>query len=351
MGNLKALYYINQFYAGIGGEEKANVGLSVFEGAKGPGLGLMKVWDKEMVVANTLCCGDNYINNDEKYEKVLKEINKIIEEVNPDVFIAGPAFNAGRYGVACAKLCNYVRTTFNIPSVTAMYYENPAVSMFVKDNYIIETPETAAGMAKVIPVLGRFAIKVARGEKVGTARAEGYMETGHRYNEYDEKSGAERVVDLLMKKIRGERYYTEVPLRGFEQVKSSKAIVDTREASIALVTTGGLVPRGNPDKLRQAFSTTFGKYDITNLKELTKGDYESIHGGYDTTIVNEDPNRLVPLDQLRVLEELGLIKDIYSEFFTTCGVGTNVENSKDIGKGIAAILKEKGVTAAILTST
>lgn len=351
MENLRVLYYINQFYAGIGGEDKANIGLSVFEGAKGPAIGLNKFWNGEMEVVKTICCGDNYFNNDEKYEGVIKEIDKIIADVKPHVFIAGPAFNAGRYGVACAKICDYVKRKFDIPSVTAMYYENPAVKMYVKNNFIIETPQTAAGMSKVIAPLGKLALKLAKREKIGIANEEGYLPTGHRYNEYDEKSSAERVVDMLMKKLRGEKYYTEVPLRGFEQIGPSPALKDTKDAVVALVTTGGLVPKGNPDKLRQAFSTSYGKYDVSNVKLLSKGEYESIHGGYDTTIVNEDPNRLVPLDQLYVLEEEGLIKGVYKEFFTTCGVGTNVENSKVIGKKIAENLKANRVTAAILTST
>lgn len=351
MEKLRALYYINQFYAGIGGEEKADVGLSIFEGAKGPAMGLQRFWKDEMEVVNTICCGDNYFNNDEKYAEVIKDIDKIIEQVKPNVFIAGPAFNAGRYGVACAKICDYVKKNHNIPSVTAMYYENPAVNMYVKDNYIIETPETAAGMSKIISPLGKFALKLAKGEKIGVAREEGYLPTGHRYNEYDSKSAAERVVDMLMKKLKGEKHYTEVPLRGFEQIPPSPALKTTKESTIALVTTGGLVPKGNPDKLRQAFSTTYGKYNVSDVEILSKDHYESIHGGYDTTIVNEDPNRLVPLDQLKVLAKEGLIKEVYNEFFTTCGVGTNVENSKVIGKSIADTLKANGVTAVILTST
>ncbi len=54
MEELRALYYINQFYAGIGGEEKADVGLRVFEGAKGPAMGLDRFWKNEMKVVKTI---------------------------------------------------------------------------------------------------------------------------------------------------------------------------------------------------------------------------------------------------------------------------------------------------------
>jgi hypothetical protein len=40
---------------------------------------------------------------------------------------------------------------------------------------------------------------------------------------------------------------------------------------------------------------------------LRPTNYESIHRGFDTRFINEDPNRLVPLDVLREMEEEGLI--------------------------------------------
>lgn len=350
MAKLKALYYINQFYAGIGGEDKADVGLQILDEKKGPALGIEKYWKDEMEVVQVIACGDNFVNNNKKYETILPEIDKILEKIKPDVFIAGPAFNAGRYGVACAKITDYVRNK-GIPAVTSMYYENPAVKMYVKDNYIIETPETAAGMRKVLPKLGTFALKLAKGEKILALRFEGYLPRGYRYNEYHENTGAERVVDILLKKLNNKPYRTEVPLRGFEIVAPTNAIKNIKEINAALITTGGLVPMGNPDKLKQAFSVTYGKYNVEGIDTVEKGKYESIHGGYDTTIADENPNRLIPLDAARELEKEGIIKNVYKEFFSTCGIGTNVENSKDIGQRMAAELKEVGVNAAFLTST
>ena len=32
----------------------------------------------------------------------------MVKKYNPDLFIAGPAFNAGRYGVACGDICKTV---------------------------------------------------------------------------------------------------------------------------------------------------------------------------------------------------------------------------------------------------
>lgn len=347
----KAICYINQFYAGIGGEEKADIGLNIFEGVKGPGIGLEKLWNNEIVIEKTICCGDNFINNTDNFRKIWPEIKKLVAEIKPDIFIAGPAFNAGRYGVACAKICAEVQKIFNIPTVTAMYKENPAILLFVKDIYIIETSETAVGMKVALEKLAPFALKLSKKIKVGPARKEGYLPRGYRYNEINDKTGAERVVDLLLKKLKGEKYFTEIPLREFNRVSSAEPLKSTKDSVIALITTGGLVPKGNPDKLKSAFSISFGRYNIENLDSLKSGGYESIHGGHDTSFVNEDPNRLVPLDGLRKLQKEGYVKEVYREFFTTCGVGTNIENSKKIGREIAKILTSNGINAAILTST
>lgn len=351
MAGLRAVHYINQFYAGLGGETMADIGLSVLDEKKGPAIGLEKLWNGEMEVVKIIVCGDNFINNDENFQNVLPEIRRIVEEAKPDVFLAGPAFNAGRYGVACAKVCDFVRRELGVPSVTAMWHENPAVAMYVRENCIAATTETAAGMGKSLPALAKLALKLAKKEPIGAARLEGYLPTGHRYNEYHEKTGAQRVSAMLLDKLGGRPFTTEVPLRGFEIVSPAKKITNMKDTLIALITTGGLVPVGNPDKLRQSFSVTYGSYDIEGVQSLDKGVYESIHGGYDTTDASNDPHRLIPLDQMRALEREGVIKGVYRFFLSTCGVGTNVESSKEIGRRIVADLKHSEISAAILTST
>ncbi len=348
---LRAVYYINQFYAGIGGEEKADIGLEVYDEKKGPAAGIEPMWKGEMEVVKVLMCGDNFINTDDKFQEILPRIKEEILAAKPDVFVAGPAFNAGRYGVACAKICDYVKKELGIPSVTGMWWENPAVGMYVKDNYIISTTETASGMRKSLPKVAALALKLAKKEEIGPARTEGYLPTGHRYNEYSDKTGARRVTDILLDKLYNRPFHTEVPLRGFEQVPPAAKIDDMSKVTVALITTGGLVPVGNPDKIKQAFAVSYGKYDMTGLDALKKGVYESIHGGYDTTDASNDPHRLVPLDAMRDLEAEGKIKSVFPYFYTTCGVGTNVETSKEMGANIAKDLKESGVQAAILTST
>lgn len=345
----RIVHYLNQFFGGLGGEEKAGVGVSTVKGAVGPGLALRAALGARGEVVATILCGDNYFQENE--EKAVAEVVQAIKVENPDVVVAGPAFNAGRYGLACAAVCKAVKEQLEIPAVTGMFPENPAVEMYVQHVYMVPTGGSAAGMREAVPRMAELALKLAGGGRLGPAEVEGYIPTGHRYNEYRDRSAAARVVEMLHKKLKGQPFTTEIPLRGFEKVPPAPAIADLSQVTVALVTGGGIVPKGNPDKLKQAFSVTYGAYDISDSDRLEPGKYEGIHGGYDCSWANEDPNRVVPLDELRELEREGRIGKVYARFFTTCGIGTNVVNAKKIGAGIARELKNDGVQAAIFTST
>ena len=69
---LRVVHYMNQFFGGIGGEDKAMVGPEVRDGAVGPGMAIQKtLMDKGEVVA-TVTCGDNYFV--EKTDEATQEI-------------------------------------------------------------------------------------------------------------------------------------------------------------------------------------------------------------------------------------------------------------------------------------
>jgi glycine reductase len=79
--------------------------------------------------------------------------------------------------------------------------------------------------------------------------------------------------------------------------------------------------------------------------------YQSVHGGFDTTIANLDLNRLVPLDAIRELEAQGRIGKLHDVFYTTTGVDTPVAAAAKFGQEIAADLHAAAVQAVILTGT
>src|SRR6056297_1671317 len=104
MSKIKVVHYINQFFAGIGGEEKADYKPEIREGIVGPGMEFNKKFGDEAEIVATIICGDSYFN--ENLDEAKAKVIDMVKEYNPDLFIAGPAFNAGRYGVACGTIAN-----------------------------------------------------------------------------------------------------------------------------------------------------------------------------------------------------------------------------------------------------
>lgn len=349
MSKIRVVHYINQFFAGIGGEEKADIKPEIREGIVGPGLALKNAMKEEGEIVATVICGDSYFN--ENLDEAKKEILNMIKEYNPDLFIAGPAFNAGRYGVACGTICKAVKEELNIPVVTAMYAENPGADMYKKDLYIIETGNSAASMRKAAPALAKIAIKLGKGEEIGSPKAEGYIPRGVRKNIFREDRGAKRAVDMMIKKLKGEDFVTEYAMPVFDTVMPNPAVKDLSNAKIAIVTSGGIVPKGNPDRIESSSASKYGKYDISKFNDLTNETHETAHGGYDPVFANQDSDRVIPVDVLRDMEREGIIGELHQYFYSTTGNGTAVSSSKKFSEEIAKELIADGVTAVILTST
>lgn len=346
---LKCVHYINQFFAGIGGEEKADYQPELRKGVVGPGAAMNAAFKGEAEIVATVICGDSYFNENEK--TALATILDMIKSENPDFVVCGPAFNAGRYGVACGTVANAVKEQLNLPVVTGMYEENPGADMFKTKVYIVPTKNNAAGMAEAVKFMAPLALKLAKGEKIGVSSQEHYMPNGVRTNFFDEKPGAERAVDMLVAKLAGKPFTTEYPMPSFDRVEPGPAIKDMKHARIALVTSGGIVPKGNPDHIESSNAQKYGSYCIDGVDTLDGAHYETAHGGYDPSYANENPNRVVPLDVLRDMEKAGEIGSIHPYFYSTVGNGTAVASAKKYGTEIGQKLVDDHVDAVILTST
>lgn len=166
-----------------------------------------------------------------------------------------------------------------------------------------------------------------------------------------EQPGAERAVQMLIKKLNGEAFRTEYPMPVFDRVEPRPAIADISKATIAIVTSGGIVPFGNPDHIAASSAQNYGAYDLDGVTDLRKGEYMTAHGGYDQTYANADPDRVLPIDVLRDLEKEGKIGKLYHMFYSTVGNGTSVANARKFGTEIGSQLKAAHVDGVILTST
>jgi betaine reductase len=358
---LKVVHYLNQFFGQIGGEDKADIGFMVKTGPIGPGLALQKALGDQADVIATIICGDNYFAKNP--EQVGEEGLRLIEPYHPDLFFAGPAFAAGRYGVACGAICKTVGEKLNIPVLTGMYSENPGVDMYRKYAYICKTGNSARDMIESIGQMTRLGFKLISGEKgahlvsrenLPTPDECGYFSRIIMRNEYTDKTAAERSVDKLLAKLHGEPFESEVILPRFEKVEPPSPVKDLGACEIILISDGGLVPKGNPDGLSGRGNLRWTKYEIETFlpEKFSSSNYEIAHTGYFPVQVLEDPNRLIPVDAMREFVKEGRVGKLHPTFFSTSGNATVSRRCAEMGEEMGAEIKKRGgIDGVILTST
>lgn len=342
----RVVCYVNQFFGQIGGEEKAHIPPRSKEGAVGTARAIEEAFKGQAQVVGTVICGDTYFNEE---EQAGKEILEMIRDFSPHLLLAGPAFNAGRYGMACGAVAKLVQEELDLPVISGMYRENPGAEMYRQYGYFVETSNSAAGMRTALENMAALALKVLQGKTIGPPEREGYLPRGIRVNTFVEERGSKRAVTMLLKKMRGEVFTSEYPMPTFDRVPPAPPVRDTKQATIAIITSGGIVPRGNPDHIESSSASRYGMYALGDQEELSPEKYETTHGGYDPISANEDPNRIVPLDVLKDMEKEGTIEKLYPHFFSTVGNGTSVENAQTFARDIVKRLN--GVQGVILTST
>lgn len=346
---IRVVHYVNQFFGQLGSEESANTGPIVKEGPIGPGLMIQKLFKDEGETVATVICGDNYIA--ERLEEATEEVVDLIARYNPDLVIAGPAYGAGRYGVACGSICKMVQNKLGIPAISGMYEENPGVDIYKKDVFIIKTGSNARTMSTDLENMISLAKKLVRHEEIGLPEEEGYYRRGLIKNKRSDKHASVRLIDMVLDKYHNRPFKTEVDMVQHDIVDFAPSISDLSKATVVIATDGGLYPKDNPDNMPTGGATTFGIYPIGELDDLKEGDYTVCHRGYDTSYVLQDPDRLVPVDAMRQLEKEGYIYKLHDFYLGTTGLMTSLVNSKKIGEEMAEYIKEHGIDAVLLTST
>ena len=346
---MRVVHYLNQFFGGVGGEEIADTAPEVRDGAVGPGRLLEQVLGDGSTVVKTIICGDNY--GAENLEELIDLVVTQVKESEAELFVAGPCFVAGRYGVAAGALCAAVQAELGIPVVTGMDEENPGVDLYRQELYIVDSGDNVSDMRDIMASMAAIAKKLAANEDMGRPADMKYIPQGILKDEVVDEPAAVRLVNIILAKSTGEAYETELTQTGFEPVPAPAPVMDLSNATVAIVTDGGLVPTGNPDGMPAIASTIWGSYDIAAVDDLKGGDYEIFHRGYDNRHVLSDPDRLVPVDVLRELEQAGEVGKVYESFLSMTGLANPIANSRRIGREIAESLKSAGVDAVILTST
>jgi betaine reductase len=352
---IRIVHILNQFFAGIGGEDKADMPVAVADGTAGAARGLQaQLADRAQVVA-TIYFGDNYFH--EHKEAALTAILAELDKQHPDVVVAGPAFNAGRYGLACAEICQAVSEQLGVRCVTGMEPENPGVGVYRDYHndkvFLLPTAETASGMARALNVMAPFACRLANGEEIGPAAAEGYLPRGIRRMVRVDRTGADRAINMLLAKVAGQPFTTEVPMEVWDKVEPAAALADASAANLAIICTGGVVPWGNPDGFKTYRNTFWRKYNFSELAKLEPGKWEAVHGGYNVAFMNQNPHYGMPLDALRQLEAEGKIGrgKLYPAYYVIPGNQGSPAVMRRVGQEISADLKKDGVQGVLLVAT
>ena len=346
---IRVVHYLNQFFGGIGGEDKANTPPELRRGPVGAGRALQAALGPEGVVESTLICGDNYFVDEQ--ERATEALDQLLRRDKPDLVIAGPAFDAGRYGFACANV-SVISEELGIPAVTGMHPDNPGYTTFASRLVCAPTGTSSSGMQKALGRMAPLGIRLARGEKLGPAALEGYLPTGIRKHTIRSKPAWERAIDMLEARLTGQPWMSEVLSQRYEDVPVRPAARDAAGVRLGLVTSGGLVPRNNPDGQVSGFAEKAFRYPIGDIRQLSTSEWESVHGGFNTVFLNtKSPNYVLPLPALRMFEDAGRIKSLHPVFFSTVGNGTSVTSAKRMGTEIAGEFTANGVAAALVVAT
>jgi glycine reductase len=349
MSSQRVAHYLNQFFGGVGGEEKADAPPEVRPGPVGPGAVLQEFLGTDATIVGTVICGDNRMA--EQPADTLPAVVSLLKDLGPDIVIAGPAFNAGRYGVACAAVCAAARQALDVPAVTAMFPENPGREGIDRSVLIAVAGPTAATMRADSERLARLALKMLRREPLGPADVDEYLPTGRRVNELAAESGAERMVRMLLRKLRGEPYVSELVVPRFDRVPPAPPVKDLSQVTLGIVTTSGVVRAGNPEGIESWRATKWARYSLVGVEALTPETFTCVHGGYDNRHIRANPHRAVPLDVLRRQEKDGRIGRLHEVLYTTVGNVMPVERAHRLGREVAQELRDAGVQAVLLTAT
>ncbi len=341
---MRIVHYVNQFFAGIGGEDAASTGPELRDGALGPGRRLAAVLGDEHEIVATAVCGDDYAAS---HPEFAAELVASARDRGAELVVAGPAFTSGRYGMACARIA-VAASEAGLSALAAMHPENPGLGE-AAGTAVVESGATSRQMRDSLDRLAAATRKVAAGEQL-TAQ-DGRIGPVARTNRLADRSAAERAVALVLMRLGGDRDATEIPLPDFDSVTPAAPVADITEAVVALVTEGGFVLAGNPDRLESARASKWVRYSLDGLDSAESGTFESVHGGFSTQWANADPNRILPLDVARELEREGAIGGLHGEFLATTGNGTTVADARRFGMEWAAELRQQNIQAAILTAT
>ena len=212
----RIVHYVNQFFGGIGGEDKADTPLKVREGPVGPGRALQQILGAQGTVVATLICGDDYVA--EREDEAGAAIREALGRHR-----AGP--RAGRPGVRLRPLRARLRPDLPGRPVARHPRGHGHVSGQRRHHHAparaprrAHRASIASEMKAILARMAGLGLRLARGETLGSAAEEGYIPRGIRRLVVKDKVGYERAVDMLLARVAGRPVASEIQVQQYDRV-------------------------------------------------------------------------------------------------------------------------------------
>ncbi|WP_416325075.1 GrdB-related putative oxidoreductase [[Eubacterium] hominis] len=138
---MKVIMIYDQIQAGAGTKDDKMVPLAAKKEAVGPAV-MMEPFLKQVdgKVLACLYCGNGYYL--ENKEEVTRKLVAMVNKLQPDVVMCGPAFNYVDYAGMAAHVATEINAKTNVPAFAAMSVENEATIAEFKDKVmIVKTPK------------------------------------------------------------------------------------------------------------------------------------------------------------------------------------------------------------------
>lgn len=138
---MKLIMIYDQIQSGLGTKDDTMIPLTGKKEPIGPAV-MMEPFLKQVDghIMACLCCGNGTYLADP--EEVSRKLCAMVNKLQPDVVMCGPAFNYADYGQMCAKVACDINATTKAKAFAAMSVENADTIAAYKDKVsIVETPK------------------------------------------------------------------------------------------------------------------------------------------------------------------------------------------------------------------
>ena len=138
---MKIIMIYDQIQSGLGTKDDTMVPLTGKKEPIGPAVMMEPFLNKvDGHVTACLCCGNRTFLADP--EEVSRKLCAMVNKLQPDVVMCGPAFNYADYAGMAAHIATEINANTSVPAFAAMSVENEATINEYKDKVmIVKTPK------------------------------------------------------------------------------------------------------------------------------------------------------------------------------------------------------------------